>query len=110
LIKLDVEMVAYTGPVEDSHEVIQFFRREAAKLRILRKLTISPEKTVIKDVNGDSLEFPGLTYGCEALEELLRELGVIFSPKTLHNPASTPGGIKEFSLSARWTWGHDRVM
>ena len=103
-------MVVYPGAVEDSHELIQFFRREAAKLRNLRKLIVSPEKTVVKDVNGDGLEFPGLTYGSAALEELLRELGVIFTPKTLHDPKSTPGGVKEFTLSARWTWGHERVM
>ena len=62
------------------------------------------------DVNGDGVEFPGLTYGCETLDELLRELGVIFTPKTLHNPDATPGGVKEFRLSARHPWGQDRVM
>ena len=103
-------MVVYTGPVDDARELIQFFRREAAKLRILRKLIVSPEKTVVKDVNGDGLEFPQLTYGCPALEELLHELGVIFTPKILHDPKSTPHGVKEFALSARWTWGHDRVL
>ena len=103
-------MVTYTGPLEDSHELIQFFRREAAKLRDLRRLIVSREKTVVRDVNGDGIEFPGLTYGSPLLEELLRELGVIFSPQTLHNPNATPDGVKEFRLSARWTWGHERVM
>ena len=103
-------MVVYTGSPQDSSELIQFFRREAAKLRILRKLVISPDKTVVKDVNGDGIEFPGLTYGSAALEELLRELGVIFTSETLHNPNSTPGGVKKFDLSARWPWAHDRVM
>src|SRR5215469_9092356 len=103
-------MVTYTGPLENSHELIQFFRREAAKLRDLRRLIVSREKTVVRDVNGDGIEFPGLTYGSPLLEELLRELGVIFSPQTLHNPNATPDGVKEFRLSARWTWGHERVM
>src|SRR6476661_4932326 len=98
-------MVVYTGPIEDSHAVIQFFRREAANLRILRKLIVSPEKTVVLDVNKDGIEFPGLTYGSLTLEELLRELGVIFTPQSLHDPNATPGGVKEFRLSARWTWG-----
>ena len=103
-------MVVYTGSLEDSHELIQFFRREAAKLREMRKLIVSREKTVVRDVNGDGLEFPGLTYGSMNLEELLRELGVIFNPQSLHNPNATPDGVKEFRLSARWTWGHERVM
>jgi len=103
-------MIVYTGSLEDSGELIQFFRRESANLRILRRLIVSREKTVVRDVNGDGLEFPGLTYGSATLEELLRELGVIFSPQTLHNPNATPDGVKEFRLSARWTWGHERVM
>ena len=103
-------MIVYTGSLDDSHELIQFFRREAAKLRNLRRLVVSRDKTVVRDVNGDGLEFPGLTYGSALLEELLRELGVIFSAQTLHNPNATPDGVKEFRLSARWTWGHERVM
>jgi hypothetical protein len=103
-------MAVYTGSLEDSGELIQFFRREAAKLRILRRLIVSREKTVVRDVNGDSIEFPGLTYGSPTLEDLLRELEVVFTPRTLHNPDATPDGVKEFRLSARWTWGHERVM
>jgi hypothetical protein len=103
-------MAVYIGSLDDSHELIQFFRREAAKLRNLRKITISLEKTAVRDVNGDEIVFPGLTYGSVVLEELLRELGVIFSPDRLHDPGATPDGVKEFELSARWTWGHDRVM
>src|SRR5215831_3133643 len=103
-------MVVYTGPVEDSHGLIQFFRREVEKLRALRKIVINREKTVIWDVNKDTMEFPGLTYGCPGLEELLRELGVVFNAQTLHNPNATATGTKEFDISAKWTWGHDRVM
>ena len=103
-------MIVYSGPVDNSPEVIQFFRREAGNLRALRKLVVNREKTVIWDVNRDCMEFPGLTYGNPTLDELLRELGVVFNPQTLHNPNATPSGTKEFELTARWTWGHDRVM
>ena len=103
-------MIVYTGPPEDSGGLIQFFRREVDSLRALRKIVISKEKTVVHDVNGDGIEFPGVTYGSPTLEELLRELGVVFNAQTLHNPNATPTGVKEFRLSARWTWGHDRVM
>ena len=103
-------MIVYPGSIEDAHELIQFFRREVDKLRSLRKLVVNGEKTVVWDVNKDGMEFPGLTYGCPSLDELLRELGVVFNAQTLHNPKATPSGIKEFDLSARWTWGHDRVL
>ena len=103
-------MIVYTGPIEDSHELIQFFRREVGKLKALRKIVVNGEKTVVLDVNKDSMEFPGLTYGSASLEELLRELGVVFKAEKLHDPKATPSGIKEFDISARWTWGHDRVL
>ena len=103
-------MLVYTGSIEDAHELIQFFRREVGKLKALRKIVINNEKTVVSDVNKDTMEFPGLTYGNKTLDELLRELGVVFNPQTLHNPKATPTGVKEFDISAKWTWGHDRVM
>ena len=103
-------MVAYTGSVDDAPALIQFLRSETNRLRALRRLRISREKTIVLDINGDGIEFPGLTYGCAALDELLRELGVVFTPQTLHNPGATPGGVKEFRLSARHPWGEDRVM
>ena len=103
-------MIVYPGSIEDAHELIQFFRREVDKLRSLRKLVVNGEKTVVWDVNKEGMEFPGLTYGCPSLDELLRELGVVFNAQTLHNPKATPSGIKEFDLSARWTWGHDRLL
>jgi len=35
---------------------------------------------------------------------------VIYTRETLHNPDATPDGVKEFRLSARFPWGHERVM
>ncbi len=103
-------MIVYPGSVSDAHELIQFFRHEVDRLKALRKIVINREKTVISDVNKDTMEFPGLTYGNPTLDELMRELGIVFNPQTLHNPKATPSGVKEFDISARWTWGHDRVM
>ena len=102
--------MVYTGSLEDAGELIQFVRRETGKLRSLRKLTVSREKTVLRDINGDTIEFPGLTYGMESLEALLDELGVVFNRQTLHDPNATPGGIQVFDLSARFPWGSERVM
>ena len=99
-------MIVYAGPLDDSHFLIQFFRREAPKLKLLRRLVVSQQKTVVLDVNGDGIEFPGLTFDCPALERLLRDLGVVYSREDLHQGNSLPGGVKEFGLGAVWTWGH----
>jgi hypothetical protein len=103
-------MIVYSGPVDDEVSVIRFLRTEVDKLRALRKVRISPERTLVLDINKDGIEFPGLTYGSPVLERLLQELGVMFSAETLHDRARAPRGRKEFDLSARYTWGHDRVM
>src|SRR5260370_3754658 len=103
-------MIVYTGSLEDPDELIQFLRREAANLRILRRLVVSRDKTVVRDVNGDGLEFPGLTYGSTTLEELLRELGGIFTPKTLHDPNLPPDGVKGFRTRTRWPGAPQRVL
>src|SRR5438094_10276890 len=99
-------MIVYTGSIDDPHELIQFFRREVNNMRALRKLVVSREGSSVQDVNGDRMEFPGLTCGCPVLELLVSELGIVFPTKTLHDPNSTPTGIREFDLSACWTWGH----
>ena len=101
-------MIVYSGPLDDTHTLIQFFRREAPKLRILRRLIVSREKTIVLDVNRDGIEFPGLTFESPALPKLLEDLGVVYSRESL-NDAKTPDGVKEFGLGNVWCWGHDNV-
>lgn len=101
-------MIVYSGPLDDTHTLIQFFRREAPKLRILRRLIVYRDKTVVLDVNRDSIEFPGLTFDSPALRRLLDDLGVVYSRNCL-DETKAPNGIKEFSLGAVWCWGHDSV-
>ena len=103
-------MLVYEGTIEDEGAVIRFLRRESDKLRALRRVVITPEKTVVLDINRDAMEFPGLTYGSQVLERLLRELGVVFTAAILHDPGATANGVKEYELTARHPWGHDRVL
>src|SRR5258706_11744005 len=78
-------VILYTGPIASSDEVIRFFSQEVSHLHGLRKLVITMEKTTVLDVNGDGIEFPGLTYGSTTLEDLLRYLGVVFKARVLHD-------------------------
>ena len=99
-------MIVYSGSLQDTQQLIQFFRREAPKLQLLRRLIISEHKTVVLDVNRDGIEFPGLTFGSPALLTLLGDLGVVFEREALLEPPASPDGLKEFGLGAVWTWGH----
>jgi hypothetical protein len=97
-------MIVYFDRLEDTHELIQFFRREALNLRILRRLVVTKDKTVVFDVNRDGIEFPGLTFDSPALIRLLDELGVVYSRAYLQQ-ANLPDGIIEFDLGNVWCWG-----
>ena len=88
--------------------VIRFFRRESDRLRSLTKVVISPGKTVIHDINRDTMEFAGLTFGDPALEALLKELEVIYDAGALERAAAA-GREVEYPLSARFPWGWERV-
>ena len=101
-------MIVYSGSVDDTQSLIQFFRREAPKLRILRRLIVSKDRTVVLDVNRDGIEFPGLTFESSSLPHLLDDLGVVYRRDSL-NEKKAPNGVMEFSLGAVWCWGHDNV-
>ena len=102
-------MIVYSGPIEDTHMLIQFFRRAAPDFKILRRLIVSHDKTVVLDVNRDTIEFPGLTFDSPGLARLLEDLGVVYSRDALNAASSKPDSVKEFGLGAVWTWGHDSV-
>ena len=97
-------MIVYSDRVEDTHTLIQFFRRQAPNLRALRRLVVSKDKTVVLDVNRDGIEFPGLTFDSPALTRLLDDLGVVYSRDYLKQ-ASPREGIVEFDLGNVWCWG-----
>lgn len=101
-------MIVYSGPIDDAHTLVQFLRREAPKLRILRRLLISRDRTLVLDVNRDGIEFPGLTFHSPALPRLLDDLGVVYSRDSL-SEENALHGVREFSLGAIWCWGHDSV-
>ena len=99
-------MIVYSGSLEDTHSVIQFLRKQAPTFCLLRRLIVMHDKTLVLDVNGDGIEFPGMTFDSPALPRILEDLGVVFERKALPQPPTSTDGVKEFGLGAVWTWGH----
>ena len=93
---------------DDPGSVVQAFRRESGLLRSHTKVVIGPAKTVVHDINRDTMEFEGLGFGAPALEPLLRELGVAWDAQALQR-AAAEGRDVAFPLSARFPWGWERV-
>ena len=102
-------MISYQHHSGETQSLVQFFRRESAQMRSLTHVVISPEKTVVYDVNRNAMEFLGLTFGDAALETLLSELGVVYDADILKK-LGTEGRTVEYPVSARYPWGWDRVM
>ncbi len=89
--------------------LIRFCRRETDRLRSLTKIIIGPGRTVIHDINRDTMELAGLTYGDPALEALLKDLGAVYDIEALKS-AAAEGREAAFPLSARYPWAWERVM
>ena len=101
-------MISYEHIPGETQALVQFFRRESARLRSLARVVISPGKTEVHDVNRDIMEFAGLTFGDPALEALLEELGVVYDAEILRK-CGAEGRSVEYPISARFPWGWERV-
>jgi hypothetical protein len=101
-------MISYQHKPGETQALVQFFRRESARLRSLARIVISPYKTEVHDVNRDIMEFIGLTFGDPALEALLEELGVVYDVEVLRKCGAERRSI-EYPVSARFPWGWERV-
>jgi hypothetical protein len=99
--------VTFTGA--SATDVARFIRGKLDELSLLRRVIVEADRTRVLDVNRSELVFPGITYGHPLLETILREAGASFDPATLGKPAATPDGTREFRVSAKYPWAHDRV-
>ena len=91
-----------------SAEVSRFVREQVEDLSLLRRVIVSRDGTRILDVNRSELRFPGVSYGNPLLPTILREAGASFDPSILDAP-STADGVREFRISAKYPWAHDRI-
>jgi len=101
-------MISFQHIPGEVHTLVQFFRRESPRLRSLTRVVITPQKTVVHDVNHDFMEINGLTFGDPALEALLEELGVVYDADLLRK-FGAEGRSTEYPVSARFPWGWERV-
>lgn len=90
-------------------EIAQFIRHRQDALSLLRRVVVEADRTRVLDVNRNELVFPGISFGHPWLATILREAGASFDPATLGTPGNTPGGVREFRVSAKYPWAHDRV-
>ncbi|MBM3824759.1 MAG: hypothetical protein FJ404_18055 [Verrucomicrobia bacterium] len=90
-------------------ELLRFLRREAPRLSTLRRVLVQPAGSSLLDVNRLSLDFPGIGYGHPLLVPLLREVGASFDPESAMTPPPNDTQTRDFIISARYPWAHDRI-
>lgn len=86
-----------------------FLRQQALELSLLRWVYVEHACTRVVDVNRDELVFPGVTFGHPLLELVLREAGASFDPALLGWRLPADWERREFYISAKYPWAHDRV-
>lgn len=89
--------------------LLEFLRSETPKMSTLRRVLVTPEGTNLLDVNRTALSFPGISYGHPLLASLLREVGASFDPESLLTPPPNEAKLRDFIISARYPWAHDRI-
>lgn len=90
-------------------ETRRFVREMATEMTLLRRVIVARDATRVLDVNRDELVFPGVTFGHPLLETVLREAGASFDPAILGTPLPEGHESREFGISAKYPWAHDRV-
>lgn len=90
-------------------EARQFIRHKAAELSLLRWVYVEPTVTRVVDVNRDELVFPDVSFGHPLLGIILKEAGASFDPAVLNWQMPPEVERREFYISAKYPWAHDRV-
>jgi hypothetical protein len=86
-----------------------FLREQATQLSLLRRVYVERDVTRVLDVNRDELVFPGITFGHPLLGLVLKEAGASFDPAVLDGTLPADWERREFYISAKYPWAHDRV-
>ena len=95
---------------ETADELVAFIAEQRPDMKDFRRVVINRDLARIIDLNRDELQFPGITFGNSLLLPLLKNAGASFDPRNYNNPPPDPEGSREFPCSARYAWGHDRIL
>ncbi len=103
-----MDQLRYDG--QNPTEALLYFKLHRTHLRALRRILVAPEGATVMDINGKGMFLSGLTWGCEALEVLLKLAGASYDPATLHDEPKGPVKNRAYQVVKSDPWGHDRVM
>lgn len=101
------KQVEFSG--ETAEDVARFIVEQRKDFKAFRTVVIRPSLTVIRDLNRNEIHFPGVAYGHDLLETVLKEAGASFDRKTIHDPPPNDEQRRELRCSARYAWGQDRI-
>ena len=93
---------------EDPGGVDEIVRVQQRNFNKARRIVVEPGRTRIIDINKHEFVVEGLSFGQEALIELLERFGAAFNAPLLRTLDADYTGTREFECTARRAWGADR--
>jgi len=102
-------MNRFVSESTDPEQVVRQFKQWEPEMRALRRVIITQTETTVEDLNRDRMLFQGVTFGTPALRALFQAIGMQSDPRHLEEPPANQLQ-REFRITARYPWGHDRIL
>ena len=90
-------------------EIETFVVEARLDFKPFRRVVITPDRTVIFDINRNEIRFPGISYGHPLLISVLKVAGASFDPTSIHAEPPNEARQRELRCSARYAWGQDQI-
>lgn len=101
--------MATTFECSNPTEALKMTRLKSEGFRAFRRVVLEPKRTIVYDINGDTMTIEGLGWGSEGVARLVNGLGASFDPARVNEPP-LKGDTKEFTIVKGDPWGHDRDL
>ena len=89
--------IATTFKSSDPIEALKMTRLKSETFRPFRHVVLEPERTIVYDINGDTMTIEGLGWKSDGVARLVNGLGASFNPSRV-NEAPLKGDTKEFAI------------
>ena len=93
---------------DDPSSIDELVRVQQHNFNKARRIIVEPGRTRVIDINKHEFVIEGLSFGQEALIEVLGRFGAAIDAPLLRTLSADYTGTREYECTARRAWGADR--